>query len=143
MTTIRTRLVTSVLAALALGTAGAASAQRAPDCRAPLAAWTQIDLYLGRGMPDGGIVDEAGFRRFVDEVVTPRFPDGLSILDVAGQYRDAAGTVRREPSKLLVLLVPEAPVVSGRVAEIVSGYKRMFRQESVLRVERPVCLAFD
>ena len=37
-----------------------------------------------------------GVGRFLDDEVTPRFPDGLSVLDVAGQYRDPSGRIVRE-----------------------------------------------
>lgn len=111
-------------------------------CRAPLQAWTQIELHLGRDISTGGIVSERAFRRFVDEVVTPRFPDGLGIVDFSGQYRHGNGVIVREPSKLLTILVPDAAAVAGKVREIVAAYKRRFRQESVLHAELPVCVAF-
>jgi hypothetical protein len=126
------------------GAAGPAAAGGAPsDCRAPLEPWTRIDLYLGRNIGGGAIVSERSFQRFLAEVVTPRFPEGLSVLDVAGQFRDRRGRLIREPSKLLILLVPDAAAVTKQVAVIVKSYKERFRQESVLRTEHPVCLAFE
>lgn len=113
-----------------------------PACPAPLERWTQVDLYLGRSIAKGGVVTEGMFRRFLAEVVTPRFPDGLSVLDVAGQFRDSRGRIVREPSKLLVLLVPDRVAAAARIAAVVERYKRRFSQESVLRTERAVCLAF-
>jgi starvation-inducible outer membrane lipoprotein len=72
---------------LALGgcaTTPATTGQGAAACRAPLKAMTQVDLYFGRNIPTGGEVSDAQWRQFLDEVVTPRFPDGLSVLDVHG-----------------------------------------------------------
>ena len=36
----------------------------------------------------------------------PRFPDGLTVLDARGQWRDSQGAIKTERSKLLVILAP-------------------------------------
>ena len=113
-----------------------------PDCRAPLTPWTEITLYLGRDIGTGGIVSEGAFRRFLTEVVTPRFPDGLTVLDAVGQFRSASGAIIREPSKLLVILAPDANAITARIGNIIEAYKRWFNQESVLQTEHQTCLAF-
>lgn len=136
--------LTMMIAATALSPAASAVTLPGPAaaCPAPLERWTQIDLYLGRKTGSGGTVTERMFRRFLAEVVTPRFPDGLTVLDAAGQFRDSRRRIVREPTKLLVLLVPDRNAVTGRVAAVIDRYKRRFDQESVLRTEREVCLAF-
>ena len=70
------------------------------------------------------------------------FPDGLSVVDVAGQYRDPAGRIARERSKLLVIVVPDAPAHRPKVQAIVDAYKRQFNQLSVLYIERAICAMF-
>src|SRR3954452_19724471 len=77
-------------------TGTASAADRAADCRARLEPWTEIDLYFGRNISGDGTVTEAEFCRFLSDVVTPRFPDGLSVLDVAGQFRNSKGKIARE-----------------------------------------------
>lgn len=133
------RLLAAVAAIAMLGLA--ARAARAAECRAPLESWGQIDLYFGRSFP-GGTISEEQWQGFLAEIVTPHFPDGLSALDVYGQYRNQAGLIAKEPSKLLILLVPDAAAVAGRVDEVIDAYKTQFQQESVLRTEHEVCLAF-
>jgi hypothetical protein len=126
MVRIRRPLVGSVLATLiVLGTMRTAPAAEAAAavCRAPLEPWTEINLYFGSNIANGGLVSEQAFRRFLAEVVTPRFPDGLSILDVAGQFRSGTGAIVREPSKLLVILVPDAAAVTKKVDQIIAVYK--------------------
>ena len=66
----------------------------------------RTELYFGRNIPSGGTVSDADWQKFVDEVVTPRFPDGLTVLDADGQWRGKDGSIAREESKVIVLLYP-------------------------------------
>lgn len=128
---------------MALAAAPAAAApQTLASCRPPAERWTEIDLFMGRNIAGIGEVSERQFRDFLRDVVTPQFPDGLTVLDADGQFRDGQRIVR-ERTKLLVLLVPDAAEAAPRVARVVNAYKRRFSQQSVLRTENSVCLAFD
>src|SRR5690242_10421816 len=62
----------------------------------------RTELYFGRNIPTGGTVSESDWQKFVDEVVTPRFPDGLTVLDADGQWRGKDGSIAREESKVIV-----------------------------------------
>ena len=75
--------------------------------------------------------------------VTPRFPDGLSVLDVYGQWKSArTGAIARERSKRLSIIVPDATTSAANVEAIKAAYRQRFRQESVLQSEAMVCAAF-
>jgi hypothetical protein len=110
-----------------------------PVCTAPLKAALEIDLYFGRDKSAGDEVSEAEWASFVAEVVTPRFPDGLSVLNVEGQHRDPAGRIGRERSKLLIVVVFDAPAHRAKVREIVEAYLKRFGQRGVFQVEHEVC----
>jgi hypothetical protein len=122
-----------------VGAAGNADA--AGTCPGAMQVWTQVDLYFGRNKP-GGEVTEQQFRQFLSEVVTPRFPDGLTVIDADGQFHDGKRIVR-ERSKHLVLLVPEAREVRARINQVIRRYKERFQQQSVLHVESARCVSFD
>jgi hypothetical protein len=124
---------------LALAVGACAQAGTPPVCTAPLKPAVAIDLYFGRDKPAGGEVTDAEWGAFVTEVVTSRFPDGLSIFDSSGQYREPTGRIVRERSKRLVVIVFDAPAHKAKVIEIVEAYKQRFGQYSVFRVEQPVC----
>ena len=98
----------------------------------------QTDLYFGTTTPDGVVTDEQ-FQGFLDAVITPRFPEGLTLLTGYGQYRNAQGVIARETSKVLILLYPVsvAEEASVKVEEIRALYEQEFQQESVLRVDQP------
>jgi hypothetical protein len=129
--------VTAILALSACAQPGAP-----PACSAPLKPAVSIDLYFGRDKPGGGEVTDEEWRAFVGEVVTSRFPDGLSVFDSSGQYREPSGRVVRERSKRLVVIVFDSPAHKAKVVEIVEAYRQRFGQHSVFRVEHPVCAGF-
>ena len=125
-----------LLAAFAL--AACAQPGAPPVCTAPLRPAVEINLYFGRDKPGGGEVSDTEWAAFLNDTVTPRFPDGLSVLNVEGQSRGASG-VSRERTKLLVVVVFDAPAHQARIAEIVAAYRSRFGQHSVFRSEQPVC----
>jgi hypothetical protein len=92
----------------------------------------QTDLYFGRNIPTGGEVSETQFRTFLDSVITPRFPAGLTILDARGQFQGSTGTIIQEPSKLVSLILDDTLTNENSVNQIISEYLRQFNQESVL-----------
>lgn len=128
----RTTTGIGAAALLLLGACTPPPQTAASACAAPLKPAVQVDLFFG------GIA-ESEWAAFLDGEVTPRFPAGLSVLDVAGQYRGASGAIGRERSKLLVVIVLDPPSHAPKVEAIVETFRRRYRQESVLRVERPVC----
>ena len=88
--------------------------------------------------PDGVVTDEQ-FMEFLDRIITPRFPDGLTLLKGNGQFRDGEGDIIKEESFVLILLYPleEFHESSRRINVIREHYKDEFDQESVLRVDDP------
>ena len=95
-----------LLGLLALGACAQPGAP--PVCTAPLKPAVEINLYFGRDKPGGGEVSDTEWAAFLNDTATPRFPDGLSVLNVEGQSRGASG-VSRERTKLLVVVVFDAP----------------------------------
>jgi hypothetical protein len=100
--------------------------------------FARTELYFGTAKPDGVVTDEQ-FREFLDRIITPRFPDGLTLLKGDGQFRDGEGEIIKEESFVLILLYPleEFQESSRRINAIRERYKDEFDQESVLRVDDP------
>ncbi|MBI3637615.1 MAG: DUF3574 domain-containing protein [Candidatus Rokubacteria bacterium] len=137
--------VTLALPAVVLGgcVASTAAVPGSGACVSPLEPRVVTTLFFGRNGPDTTeVVSDSEWQRFVDEVVTPRFPEGLTVLDGAGQWRSAAGAIGRERSKVLVRVHDGTPSADRDIRAIVEDYKRRFRQESVLRVDDPACVGF-
>lgn len=133
---MRASLPVLLLAALLSGCAGLPL-----DCPAGARAGRVAELVFGRNIGGRLGVSEGDWRRFLDAEVTPRFPNGFTVTDGRGQYRDRSGRIVREPSKVLTIaLTSEAQ--QARLREIAEAYRRQFSQESVLTILRPACVAF-
>lgn len=99
-------------------------------------------LFFGLGTA-AGTVSGGDWARFLAEVVTPRFPNGLTVVSAHGQWRGAGETdVTIEPSRVVEIAHDGGPVASRQLGEVISIYKRRHQQRSVMlarsRVE--VCL---
>jgi Protein of unknown function (DUF3574) len=104
----------------------------------------QEDLYFGRNMGETGRVTEQEFQTFLSKVITPRFPDGLTVYEVKGQFLDSAERLIREPRKVVSLIYLNDETNQQSINEIITTYKEQFQQESVLRVANSdVAVGFD
>jgi len=105
--------------------------------------WARTELFFGTSRPNGPPVTDDKFNRFLDQQVTPRFPDGLTLLTGSGQFKNSSGVIIQEKSKLLILLYPLTDTdASDRIEAIREIYKQMFQQESVLRVDSRAGVSF-
>jgi len=110
-------------------------------------AFSRTELFFGTARPDGTAVTEADWTEFLAEEITPRFPDGLTVISGMGQWQEEDGDIIQERSQQVILLYPsEFAVESGAlIEEIRAAYELDFQQESVLRADddaAPVCVSF-
>ncbi len=111
-------------------------------CKSPEQKFAKTELYFGSLKPTGSEVTAAEFARFLDHEVTPRFPDGLTLLNGFGEFKGANGKTIQETSRLVILIYPLTAESSQKVEQIRRAYKTRFEQESVLRVENELCVSF-
>ena len=102
---------------------------------------TRTTLYFGMSRKSGA-VSEKQWRNFLRDEVTKRFPDGLTVWQADGQWRNAEGNIARERSKVLLLVHDDSPRVKSAIEAIIGRYKGLFQQESVLWETAEVCAAF-
>ena len=136
-TSILVCLVFAAISAVVCSDTGALSCPDETD------RFVKYQLFMGRSNQDGEVVDDAAWDAFLEDTVTPRFPDGLTVLDARGQWRDSEGKILKERSKLLVILAPPSDDGMSLIDEISDEYERRFNQESVLRVIYDVCASFS
>ena len=123
----------------------ATSTLKGDHAHPPAARWLDTRLYFGLGPIDDATkgTSEAAWRDFLDHEVTPRFPDGLSVLDVYGQWQGAHDTApERERSKLLVIDYPATAVNAAKIEAIRAAWKQRTHAQSVLKVTQPADVSF-
>ena len=107
--------------------------------------WVDTRLYFGLG-PDADRskgVTESQWRDFLDKEVTPRFPDGLSVVDVYGQWKGAQQTIpSRERSKMLIIDYPATSANAAKIEAIRTAWKQLTHSQSVLKVTQPADVSF-
>ncbi|MEU1436606.1 DUF3574 domain-containing protein [Streptomyces sp. NPDC005786] len=138
---------TAGLAVLAMGTpvAYATLGAHSPEDARPVTGaavrgkdYVETRLLFGTERPDAGPdVTDRQFLDFIDAEVTPRFPNGLTIQDGRGQWRDSHGAIERERSYELTLLYPasEARLRDPQIERIRDAYEKAYAQDSVARLE--------
>jgi hypothetical protein len=109
-------------------------------CGSGFEAFERDALYFGRAIPAGGQVSDAEWGAFLDENVTPAFPQGLTVIDATGQWSGVQGGVVRERSKIVVLVHPRSEKDEAAITRIVGTYRLRFAQEAVLQERQAVCV---
>lgn len=129
-----------------------ASAALHGDAQRPAEAtgWVRSELYFGVGEESGpsqreqtDVIGQAQWRAFLDKEVTPRFPDGLTVIDAYGQwlFRGAAEP-NRLGTKVLVILHEDTPQRRNDIEAIRLAWKQATRHQSVLWSRQPVEVSF-
>jgi hypothetical protein len=135
-------LVLAAIALLLFSTAARAGPEIIP-CEGALQAQQVAQLLFGRNVEDRARVSEADFNIFVAREVSPRFPDGFTVIDATGQWRDARrGTTVHEATKIIEIVLPAGEDNRRKIEAIVEVYKTQFQQQSVGLIIAPACVRF-
>lgn len=126
-----------VLAALVASTActGVPAHRLADAAPGPVGPETYLSdrLFFGRRVPGGGQVPDSSWARFLEAVVTPLFPAGLTVWQAEGQWLDPPGELVREPVMVVEALHPRGTPADPVFDRIATEYMRRFNQDAVLR----------
>ena len=112
--------------------------------RACLAGKPMIETQLYFGLSKShGVISAREWEGFVERDITPRFPEGFTILDARGFWLSAqAKHTISENSKVLIRVHDGAAKDNEAIDAIIESSKQAFAQESVLRVDDAICAAF-
>src|SRR5262245_33262774 len=108
------------------------------DCGGSSAPQVRTTLYFGLARPTGA-VSELEWQLFIRDEVTKRFPEGLTVWEAEGQWRTPKGAIEHERSKVMLLVHPDTKEARQAVQEVITSYRRLFEQESVLWESSRVC----
>jgi hypothetical protein len=139
MNILSIRLVRIGVALVLCGSAGGCATLRGGD---GLKTAHLERLYFGRNIKDSAVVTDSAWNVFVHETLTPAFPEGATVWEANGQWRDPSGALIREKSFVVELLHLVTRDVEDKVQKVMDDYKTRFCQQSVLRVVTLVRASF-
>jgi hypothetical protein len=100
------------------------------------------ELFFGRNISSRAPLTDAEWAEFAAQVITANFPDGYTVFDGSGQWRNPqTGRIGHEPTKILLVAAKRSPDLAGRLTAVIDAYKTRFRQQSVAIVTRDSCAA--
>ncbi len=134
-------LISALLVCAAPAQADDAGASATQGCALPAKRMERLELIFGLVTKNRRVSPRA-WAAFMDREVTPRFPDGLTIFDGSGQWRNQRGAINKEPSRLMLIWYVRDATSEARIEAIRAAYKHRFHQESVLRADEISCVSF-
>lgn len=127
---------------LALALSGCAWSRSACllDSQQPM---TVTELFFGRDIPGRAPLTDREWSDFAASVVSKEFPDGFTVTDADGEWRDpSTQAVTRERTKILIVAAANLPELAARISRVRNAYLRLYRQTSVGVLTYVACGAF-
>jgi hypothetical protein len=101
------------------------------------------ELFFGRRIGGRAPLSDAEWAEFAARTITPNFPDGFTVFDGEGQWRNPrTGHIARDPTKILIVAAKRTPDLAPRLSAVIDAYKARFHQQSVGLITRDACAAF-
>jgi hypothetical protein len=111
------------------------------ECPNGLEPFQQITLYFGLSSPDS-IVSDIEWQNYLEEVVTPNFPEGFTVFDSYGQWKNPDNEIINEPGKVLTHLYNLQEDKNENINAIIDEFKERHQAQSVIREKNLVCVSF-
>jgi len=101
------------------------------------------ELFFGRGIKGRQPLTDAEWAEFAAQTITPNFPDGFTVFDGEGQWRNPqTGQIAGGRTKILLVAAKREPDLARRLSTVIDAYKTQFHQRSVGIITRDACAAF-
>lgn len=104
------------------------------------------ELFFGRTIGGGarpGRVSESDWDRFAADTLAHTFPDGFTVRNAIGAWRDPASErMITEATKDVVAALADRPEALASVRQAMAVYRQRFHQQSVGLLLRRACGAF-
>ena len=144
--------VAVVLSLMMLAACAASPAQPTPSSSQPAAYFCLLpeeqrmlvaELFFGRGIKGRQPLTDGEWAEFAAQTITPNFPDGFTVFDGEGQWRNPqTGQIAANRTKILLVAAQREPDLARRLSAVIHAYKARFHQQSVGIITRDSCAAF-
>lgn len=101
------------------------------------------ELFFGRGIEGRQPLTDAEWAQFAAHTITPNFPDGFTVFDGEGQWRNPqTGQIAGSRTKILLVAAKRESDLARRLSAVIDAYKTQFHQQSVGVITRDSCATF-
>jgi hypothetical protein len=139
----KSRFIAAVAACLVL--AGVSSA-RADEAACPVAGerpMLVVQLFFGQSVKGRRPVTAKEWQAFLRDSATKLLPQGFTVYDAAGQWRDpATHRVGREQTKVIEAATEDTAAARAGIEALREAYRARFKQQSVGIVTNEGCGGF-
>ena len=97
----------------------------------------ETHLYFGLKTRNEEGVSEQAWQRFLADIVTPRFPGGLTVLEAYGQSSTHPAP-QGQQTRLLIVVHADTPAAATAIAEIKQAWKKRFPSAGLFHTESDV-----
>jgi hypothetical protein len=112
-------------------------------CSCSASRMIETNLYFAQSRPDGSMITENDWKNFKENYIDKAFSKGSSTIKVQGNWRDPeTHKLVTEPSYLVIHEYKKSSQMSAQIDSLRYWYKKMFQQQSVLRVDKKVKVSF-
>jgi hypothetical protein len=109
---------------------------------APAAEWVKTEIYFGRDIPGGQEISRGAWNEFMDKVITPHFPKGLTVYDAYGQMQHENGRIEEQSTWVVAVVHPKDTTVDKAVREVIEAYRKQFSRAQVMVLTAPTSAQF-
>ena len=99
------------------------------------------ELVFGRVSEGEPGVSEAQFAKFLQQEVSRRFPDGLTVVDAQGRWLPPAGGAIHGPSKTVMIVLRGGSDDRDKLEAVRAAYTQRFHQPSALLLTDQSCVS--
>lgn len=129
-----------ILGLLMLTGCASAASPCVVDSQKPM---TVVELFFGRDIPGHASLTDREWSQFASNVIAKEFPEGFTVTDGDGGWRDpATGVTTRERTKVLIVATPRSPDLAARIARVRAAYAGSYAQASVGVLSYDACGQF-
>ena len=104
--------------------------------------WIKTEIYFGRDIPGGQEISRGAWGEFMDKVLTPHFPKGLTVYDAYGQMQHENGRIERQSTWVVAVVHPKDPAIDKAVQEVIEAFRKQFNRAQVMLLSAPTMAQF-
>jgi hypothetical protein len=102
-----------------------------------------LQFFFGQTQKNGQPVPELTWTNFLQNTVTPRFPDGLTVYNTYGQSMNpTTHKLTREVTKVVMIATENTPATRARAVQIIEAWKSTANMNSVGLMTSTACAMF-